>query len=189
MIQDYQTNMVYLARGLSHYGQVCRNLLEALHREQIHAEFLPYTSSYKHVWVRDYMPIQLEKTLFFLYQYWPDYLLGYDGYIPDILKIIKHLELDRIYTMNNSKIQSMVIIDNLHHGRIPKEIFLDGGNFVKCGDKVLMTDKIFNGWRGKICYQLWRIICRSRLSSFPGTAMKFLAIQTGWCSGLRGIAS
>lgn len=101
MIQDYQTNMVYLARGLSHYGQVCRNLLEALHREQIHAEFLPYTSSYKHVWVRDYMPIQLEKTLFFLYQYWPDYLLGYDGYIPDILKIIKHLDLDRIYTMNN----------------------------------------------------------------------------------------
>ena len=53
MIQDYQTNMVYLAHGLSHYVPVCRNLLEALHREQIHAEFLPYTSSYKHVWARD----------------------------------------------------------------------------------------------------------------------------------------
>ena len=67
MIQDYQTNMVYLAHGLSHYVPVCRNLLEALHREQIHAEFLPYTSSYKHVWARDYMPIQLEKTLVFFY--------------------------------------------------------------------------------------------------------------------------
>lgn len=63
--------MVYLAHGLRHYVPVCRNLLEALHREQINAEFLPYTSSYKHVWARDYMPIQLEKTLVFFYQYWP----------------------------------------------------------------------------------------------------------------------
>ena len=121
MIQDYQTNMVYLAHGLSHYVPVCRNLLEALHREQIHAEFLPSTSSYKHVWARDYMPIQLEKTLVFFFEYWPDYLLGYDGYIPNVLEIIDHL----------------------HLGRIPVDYVLDGGNFVKCGDKVIMTDKIF----------------------------------------------
>ena len=44
MIQDNQTNMVYLAHGLSHYVPVCRNLLEALHQEEIHTEFLPYTS-------------------------------------------------------------------------------------------------------------------------------------------------
>ena len=36
MIQDYQTNMVYIAHGLSHYVPVCRNLLEALHRDQEH---------------------------------------------------------------------------------------------------------------------------------------------------------
>ena len=126
MIQDYQTNMVYIAHGLSHYVPVCRNLLEALHREHIHAEFLPYTSSYKHVWARDYMPIQLEKTLVFYFEYWPDYLLGYDGYIPNVLEIIDHL----------------------HLGRIPVDFILDGGNFVKCGDKVIMTDKIFkeNDW-------------------------------------------
>ena len=40
MIQDNQTNMVYLAHGLSHYVPVCRNLLEALHQEEIHAEFV-----------------------------------------------------------------------------------------------------------------------------------------------------
>ncbi len=126
MIQDYQTNMVYLAHGLSHYVPVCRKLLEALHREKIHAEFLPYTSSYKHVWARDYMPIQLEKTMVFYFEYWPDYLLGYDGYIPNVLEIIDHL----------------------HLGRIPVDFILDGGNFVKCGDKVIMTDKIFkeNDW-------------------------------------------
>ena len=126
MIQDNQTNMVYLAHGLSHYVPVCRNLLEALHQEEIHAEFLPYTSSYKHVWARDYMPIQLEKTLVFFYQYWPDYLHGYDGYIPNVLEIIDHY----------------------HLGRIPVDIILDGGNVVGCGDKVIMTDKIFkeNDW-------------------------------------------
>lgn len=130
MIQDYQTNMVYVAHGLSHYVPVCRNLLEALHREQIHIEFLPYTSSYKHIWARDYMPLQLEKTLVYLYQYWPDYLQGYDDYIPNVQSII----------------------DELHLGRIPVDIILDGGNVVKCGeDKVIMTDKIFleNDWIGK----------------------------------------
>lgn len=121
MIQDNQTNMVYLAHGLSHYVSVCGNLLEALHREHIHAEFLPHTSSYKQVWARDYMPIQLEKTLFFFYEYCPDYLLEYDGYIPNVLEIIDHL----------------------HLGRIPVDYVLDGGNIVKCGDKVIMTDKIF----------------------------------------------
>ena len=129
MIQDNETNMVYLAHGLSHYVPVCRNLLEALHQEQIHTEFLPYTSSFKQVWARDYMPIQLEKGLFYFYQYWPDYLLGYDGYCPSVLSIL----------------------DKLHVGRMPVDVILDGGNVVKCGDKVIMTDKIFkeNDWLGK----------------------------------------
>ncbi len=129
MIDDSQTNMVYLARGLSHYVPVCRNLLEALHREEIHAEFLPYTSSYKQVWARDYMPIQLKKGLFYFFQYYPDYLLGYDGYTPNVLEIL----------------------DELHVGRMPVDVVLDGGNVVQCGDKVIMTDKIFkeNDWIGE----------------------------------------
>ena len=129
MIDDSLTNMVYLAYGLSHYVPVCRNLLGALHQEQIHAEFLPFTKSYKHVWVRDYMPIQLKKGLFYFFQYWPDYLVGYDGYIPNVLEIL----------------------DALHVGRMPVDVVLDGGNVVLCGDKVIMTDKIFkeNDWIGE----------------------------------------
>ena len=121
MIQDYQTNMVYLAHGLSHYVSVCRNLLEALHREKIHAEFLPYTSSYKHVWARDYMPIQLSKDKFLNYLYYPDYLKDEQDYIPDFPSIVKDMHLD-------------CVVSN---------IVLDGGNVVKCGNKVIMTDKIF----------------------------------------------
>ena len=121
MIQDYQTNMVYLAHGLSHYVPVCRNLLEALHREQIHCEFLPYTSSRKHVWVRDYMPIQLSKKTYLRYQYYPDYLLDDEDYIPDYPRIVKDMHLKCSAT----------------------DIVIDGGNVVKCGKKVIMTDKIF----------------------------------------------
>lgn len=120
MIQDYQTNMVYLAHGLSHYVPVCRNLLEALHREQIHAEFLPYTSSYKHVWARDYMPIQLEEGRFLKYVYRPDYLKNDKDYIPNYAGMIRKLGL-------NCKPTSLVI---------------DGGNVVKWDDAVIMTDKV-----------------------------------------------
>ena len=121
MVTDNQTNKVYLAEGLSHYVPVCRNLLYALHNEHIPVEFLPFTSSSKHVWARDYMPIQLDKGLFFFYEYCPDYLRNDFDYIPLTLKII----------------------DELHIGRIHSDIILDGGNVVKCGDKVIMTDKIF----------------------------------------------
>ena len=121
MIQDYQTNMVYLAYGLTRYEPACRNLMHALNMAHIHMDFLPHTSSIKHVWARDYMPLQLQKSLFYSYQYSPDYLLGYDGYIPDIEKILEELQI----------------------GRKSVTVVLDGGNVVKCGDKVIMTDKIF----------------------------------------------
>ena len=113
--------MVYMAHGLCHYVSVCRNLQETLHQEHIHAEFLPFTSSYKHVWARDYMPIQLEKNLYLQYQYNPDYLHRYRGWIPPYKDICKDLGLNCITT----------------------DIVLDGGNVVQCGNKVIMTDKIF----------------------------------------------
>lgn len=64
MIQDYQTNMVYLAEGLKYYKPVYTNLLKALEKEGIPYRFLPRTKSKKHIWARDYMPIQLEKDKF-----------------------------------------------------------------------------------------------------------------------------
>ena len=61
MIQDYQTNMVYLAEGLKYYKPVYTNLLRALEKEGIPYSFLPRTQSKKHIWARDYMP-RLEGT-------------------------------------------------------------------------------------------------------------------------------
>ena len=121
MIQDYQTNKVYLAEGLKYYMPMYMNLLEALSAEDISVSTIPRTKSVKHVWARDYMPIQLSKDKYLNYLYYPDYLKDEQDYIPDFPSIVKDMHLD-------------CVVSN---------IVLDGGNVVKCGNKVIMTDKIF----------------------------------------------
>ena len=120
MICDYQTNKVYLAEGIKGYPKVAENLMNALYKEGIDTEFLPYSKSMKHVWARDYMPIQIEEGRFVKYVYRPDYLKDYKDYIPNYAGMIRNLGL-------TCKPTSLVI---------------DGGNVVKCGDAVIMTDKV-----------------------------------------------
>ena len=120
MINDNQTNKVYLAQGITHYKPAYLNLLKAFSEENVDYEFLPMTQSKKHVWARDYMPIQIDKDKFLQYRYQPDYLKGYEDYIPNYGSINKMLRLNCLKT----------------------NIVLDGGNVIKCGNKVIMTDKI-----------------------------------------------
>ena len=120
MISDKQTNTVYLSVGVRHYGRVRGSLLAGLSEQGIDVRFIPRTVSRKHVWARDFMPIQLEKDKFLIYRYAPDYLNGYEDYIPPYREICKDLGLNCVCT----------------------DIVLDGGNVVKCGDKVIMTDKL-----------------------------------------------
>ena len=82
MITDKETNTVYLADGIRHYMPLAHNLLEALYREGIDMHFLRHTESRKHVWARDYMPIQLEENKLVQYVYNPDYLKSAPEYIP-----------------------------------------------------------------------------------------------------------
>ena len=42
MICDYQTNKVYLAEGIKGYPRVAENLLNALYKEGIETEYLPF---------------------------------------------------------------------------------------------------------------------------------------------------
>ena len=120
MICDKETNKVFLSKGLMHYGKVLERILAKLSGWNIETQFLPLAVSKKHIWARDYMPIQLEKDKFLLYRYTPDYLKGFEDFIPDYPSICKNLQLNCVTT----------------------DIVLDGGNVVKCGDKVIMTDKI-----------------------------------------------
>ena len=120
MICDKETNKVFLSKGLMHYGRVLERILAKLSGWNIETQFLPQADSRKHIWARDYMPIQLEKDKFLIYRYTPDYLKGFEDFIPDYPSICKSLQLSCVTT----------------------DIVLDGGNIVKCGDKVIMTDKI-----------------------------------------------
>ncbi len=121
MVQDNQTNIVYLAEGLMFYHPLVTELIGKFYTEDVEFHWLPRTKKQENIWVRDYMPIQLEKDLFLQYRYDPDYLKGYPAYMPDYRAICKDLGLQCITT----------------------DIVLDGGNVIKCADKVIMTDKIF----------------------------------------------
>ena len=80
----------------------------------------------KDIWCRDYMPIQTEDGRLIYYLYNPDYLQTpyYRRTITDI-----------------NSIESLKGISgkSIH----PLDLVIDGGNVVVCGDKVVMTEKVF----------------------------------------------
>jgi len=123
MITNFETNKVYLAKGmtLEKYVDATAHLLGALHNYEIHWGFLPIATSSLHIWSRDYMPVQVSKKKFVRFNYSPDYLKGYPEYKPNTSAILAELGLH--------------VIDS--------DIILDGGNVISCGDKVIMTDKNF----------------------------------------------
>ncbi len=120
MITDKETNTVYLADGIRHYMPLAHNLLETLYRERIDMHLLRHTESRKHLWARDYMPIQLDTDRFLQYRYFPDYLKNDPTYIPRYETIARGLHLKCKKT----------------------DLIIDGGNVVKLKDIVIMTDKV-----------------------------------------------
>lgn len=102
---------------------VANAITEALEKLGIeHREFYN-TNDY---WCRDYMPIMLsDNGIYAKYEYNPDYL--------------KDDKTKRKYiTEQESVCKELYICSPIDLG-----IVLDGGNYVRCGDKVIMTDKIF----------------------------------------------
>lgn len=123
MIDNFCTNKVYFAKGLTvvKYQEVARQLVEVFHSQKIAWEMLPETSSPFHIWTRDYMPVQVRKDKFVRFCYSPDYLRESPEYKPDTDVILSEMKIE--------------VEDS--------DIILDGGNMVSCGDRVIMTDKVF----------------------------------------------
>ena len=123
MITNFETNKVYLAKGMTSekYVDATGHLLGTLHNHKVHWDCLPLTASPLHIWARDYMPVQISKNKFVRFKYSPDYLEDYPEYKPDTSAILSAL--------------GKQVIDS--------DIIIDGGNVISCGDKVIMTDKIF----------------------------------------------
>jgi len=122
MIADSQTNFVYLADTLQEKFPNFYIELEKLLKEKGNEpKLLPNTND---IWARDYMPIQINDSKYIEYRYDPDYLQGiYKGY-------------------RNLKTYPDMVCDKLKLKTVKSDIIMDGGNFVKSSDCVIMTDKV-----------------------------------------------
>ena len=118
MITDEQTNKVYFSEYLRAY-KCWKSIKEALLKHKINFEMLPAT---KDIWVRDFMPIQKDVKSFIGYEYNPDYLKEEQQYIT--------------HDVHNC-------FEFMHNSLMILDVIVDGGNVIKCDDKVIMTDKVF----------------------------------------------
>lgn len=114
--------VIYLSKWLKKdFATLYDQISEALSKHGEECDLLSHTQDY---WCRDYMPIPLPNGGYLRYRYYPDYL-------------------------NNSKDRKHITdpsraIDALGLKCIETDIILDGGNVIRCGDKVVMIDKIFS---------------------------------------------
>ena len=94
--------------------------------DELHVEHHELTNT-KDYWCRDYMPVMIsDDGTYARYKYNPDYLRENEklhGYITAQQDACSELSLFMPTDM---------------------DIIFDGGNYVRCGDKVIMTDKIFS---------------------------------------------
>mgnify|MGYP002625506144 CR=1 FL=1 len=123
MITNFDVNKVYIAEGLSSllYSDASKCLVTLFEELSIEWEHLPFTNSPLHIWARDYMPVQVSSGKFVKFRYDPDYLKDYPEYKPDMDSVLNSLGIELFQSPIN----------------------LDGGNVISCGDKVILTDKIF----------------------------------------------
>lgn len=121
---------IYISEWLEKDYKVVYNQLKgALSSLQISIEVLPYS---KDVWCRDYMPVYIGNGQYVGFNFHPDYL--WDK--PSRREYITKQDLA-------TEDMSIRFSDRM-------DLILDGGNYVRCGNKVIMTDKVFSensNWR------------------------------------------
>lgn len=124
MLTDNLTNTVFLSNWLQEdCPTLYQCLTKALNDNGVDYGILGNTND---IWCRDYMPIQIEDNRFVSYTYNPDYLQA------------KHNKRFITDVNNVSNIDFMRKAEIVDSGLV-----IDGGNVVKCGDTIVMTDKVF----------------------------------------------
>ncbi len=151
MITDDLTNTVYFSALLP---AACPNMFRSISAE-LRKRGIVYNIllETKDIWCRDYMPVQMETDRLISYKYTPDYLqdkkhirLQTD---PEQVLQSKSNELFRI--LPASKLKEEVVFDGLRPIKIMRpvvdsikvDLVIDGGNIVKCGNCIVMTEKVF----------------------------------------------
>lgn len=111
--------IIYFSQHLTAYS-CWANIKQALEENGIAYGLLPNT---KDIWARDYMPAY-SNGHYVSYVYNPDYLQNEKNkkYITD--------NVEEVFDFSNDSVTKTKLV-------------IDGGNVIMCGDKVIMTDKIF----------------------------------------------
>ena len=144
MITDNQTNTVYFSSLLPEKCPILNaHITEALTKYGIPFDYLSET---KAIWCRDFMPIQIEKDRFVFYKYTPDYLQDTEHHLRLQTNPQKVFQAEENHL--ESLIQEVVNID----------LVVDGGNVVKCGDVVILTEKVFEENKDKTPAEVERIL-------------------------------
>ncbi len=127
MITDLQTNTVYYS-NLSAYTATLKaevnELKRILARYGIGCHRIIGTRDF---FCRDYMPVQRDKETYIQFRFHPDYLLNDP-------RQKKYVSNTKLIHQKNVFLKDFIII--------PSEIVMDGGNIIKCNDKVIITDKV-----------------------------------------------
>ena len=141
MITDNLTNAVYFSGQLPIKCPVLsQNLTAVLQNHGVPYAFLSKT---KDIWCRDFMPIQVEKDRFVFYQYMPNYLR-------DALRLQTNTE--EVFRAGENQLQHLL------QSAVAIDLVIDGGNVVKCGDTVVMTEKVFAENKTKTRSEVERIL-------------------------------
>lgn len=141
MFTDRLTNTVYFSSLLPEKCPFLNaHLVDVL---QKHGVPYAYLSGTKDIWCRDFMPIQVEEDRFMFYKYTPNYLQDALWLQTNTEKVV-HADENRLQYL----LQNAVRID----------LVLDGGNVVKCGDTIVMTEKVFVENKDKSRSEVERIL-------------------------------
>ena len=147
MITDIFTNVVFFS---DLFPKRCPELYESLHKilrdKGIDHSLLSNTND---IWCRDYMPVQVHDKHFVFYKYNPDYLQTpyYKRTITDVNQI-ENIDFFR------------------HEKWTDLDLVIDGGNVVKCDDKIIMTEKVFTENKDKKRNDVIRLLEETFLCDF-----------------------
>lgn len=101
------------------------------------------------IWARDYMPIKIEENTFVTYEYKPDYLSCKENqkYITNRFSSSDKIKENKEIYKNKEEHELPLYKPNVTLREC--HLILDGGNVVVCGDKIILTDKVFIENRSK----------------------------------------
>jgi agmatine deiminase len=123
MISDKETNTIYFSKKIiedSRFINTANLIFKQLDSWKAKYKLLPDT---KDIWARDFMPIQISDSKFIEYRYDPDYLQGNWKGCRDL------------------KTYPDIVCNSIGLKTEKSDLILDGGNFVKSNNCIILTDK------------------------------------------------